>query len=211
MNFKRRSPKIFVSRLFGKLIPTFPTLVGCRRFRLTQRKGPWTPLISNPSSALSAVLKTGGHGGWSIAVVRWRMRCSLRRMDRRQCDRASELLGRTRSPSCTIFLPALVRRALFGLAEHRHHARQALARLPFKQHPPPHSHSTQHAHFFSSPKRPGRSLRPTSCDPFCRNTCGCLGARHYRRDRGGSYRGGSSSRSRPCHHVRPISILLLQY
>jgi len=62
-NLKQRSLKMFVLRLFGKLMPFSPTLKGCCRFHPTQKVGPWTPLTSNPSNALSAVLKTGGNGG----------------------------------------------------------------------------------------------------------------------------------------------------
>ncbi len=91
MNLKRRSPKIFVSRLFSKFMPSYPTLMGCLRFRFIRALGPWTPLTSKPSSALSAVLKTGGNGGWSTAVVHWRMQYSLRWINRRAYGRASEL------------------------------------------------------------------------------------------------------------------------
>lgn len=70
MNLIQRSPKVFVSRLFGKLIPFSPTLMERRPFRFTHRLGPWTSLTLNVSSALSAALKTGGDGGWSTAVVR---------------------------------------------------------------------------------------------------------------------------------------------
>ena len=85
-NLKQRSLKLFVSQLFGKFIPTFPMLIRRRRFPTTRRLGPWTPLTSNPSSALSAVLKTGENGGWSTAVVRSRMQYSLRRVDRWRYD-----------------------------------------------------------------------------------------------------------------------------
>lgn len=91
MNLKRRSPKIFVSRLFSKFMPSYPTLMGCLRFRFIRRLGPWTLLTSSPSSVLSAVLKTGGNGGWSTAVVHCRMQYLPRRIDRREYDRASEL------------------------------------------------------------------------------------------------------------------------
>src|SRR5229473_5056161 len=62
-NLKQRSLKMFVLRLFGKLMPFSPTLKGCCRFHPTQKVGPWTPLTSNPSNALLAMLKTGGDGG----------------------------------------------------------------------------------------------------------------------------------------------------
>ena len=77
-NLKQRGPKLFVSRLFGKFMLFYPTLMGYRRFRFTPRLGPWTLLTSNQSNVLSAVLKTGGNGGWSTAVARWRMRYSLK-------------------------------------------------------------------------------------------------------------------------------------
>jgi len=69
MNFKQRSPKVFVSRLFGALILISPMLMERRPFRFTCRLGPWTLLTLNVSSALSATLKTRGDGGWSTAVV----------------------------------------------------------------------------------------------------------------------------------------------
>ena len=90
-SLKQRSPKTFVSLLFGKLYSTHPMLMGCLRFRFIRRPGPWTLLTSNPSSALSAVLKTGKNGGWLTAVDHWPMQYSLRRFNRWQYDRASEL------------------------------------------------------------------------------------------------------------------------
>src|SRR5258708_5116480 len=62
-NLNQRSLKMFVLQLFGKLMPFSPTLKGCCQFHPTQKVGPWTPLTSNPSNALSAVLKTEGNGG----------------------------------------------------------------------------------------------------------------------------------------------------
>jgi len=70
MNFKQRSPKVFVLRLFRALILSSPTLMECCPFHFTCRLGPWTLLTLNVSSALSAALKTGGDGGWSTTVVR---------------------------------------------------------------------------------------------------------------------------------------------
>jgi len=69
MNFKQRSPKVFVLWLFGVLILISPTLMECRPFCFTCRLGPWTLLTLNVSSVLSAALKTGGDGGWLTAVV----------------------------------------------------------------------------------------------------------------------------------------------
>jgi len=69
MNFKQRSPKVFVLQLFRVLILISPTLMECRPFHFTCRLGPWTLLTLNVSSALLAVLKTRGDGGWSTAVV----------------------------------------------------------------------------------------------------------------------------------------------
>ena len=63
--------------------------MGCCQFHIICRLGPWTPLISNPSSALSAVLKTGVCGGWLTAVVHWHMQYSLRRISRHRHDWAS--------------------------------------------------------------------------------------------------------------------------
>jgi len=60
-NSKRRSPKPFVLRLFSKLL--YPVLVRCYRFHIICRLGACTPLTSNPSSAWSAMLKTGKDGG----------------------------------------------------------------------------------------------------------------------------------------------------
>jgi hypothetical protein len=79
---------MFVLQLFGKFMPFYPTLEGCRRFHSTHKLGLWTPLTSNPSNALSAVLKTGENGGWLTAVARWHMRYLLRRISRRRHDRA---------------------------------------------------------------------------------------------------------------------------
>jgi len=70
MNFKQRSPKVFVLQLFGALILISPMLMEHRPFRFTCRLGPWTLLMLNVSSALLAMLKTRGDGGWSTAVVR---------------------------------------------------------------------------------------------------------------------------------------------
>src|SRR5229473_3965681 len=62
-NLKQRSLKMFVLWLFSKLMPFSPTLKGCCQFYPTQKVGPWTPLTSNPSNALLAMLKTRGNGG----------------------------------------------------------------------------------------------------------------------------------------------------
>jgi hypothetical protein len=91
LNLNQGSLKMFVLRLFGKFVPFFPTLMGWRRFHSTHKVGPWTPLTSNPSNVLSAVLKTGENGGWLTAVARWHMRYLLRRISRRQHDRPSGL------------------------------------------------------------------------------------------------------------------------
>jgi hypothetical protein len=80
-NLKRTSLKMFVLRLFGKFMPLYPTPKGCRRFHSTHKVGRWTSRTSNPSSASSIMLKTGGDGGWLTAVVRWHMRCLLRRIN----------------------------------------------------------------------------------------------------------------------------------
>jgi len=69
MNFKQRSPKVFVLWLFGALILISPMLMERCPFHFTCRLGPWTSLTLNVSSVLSAALKTGGDGGWSTAVV----------------------------------------------------------------------------------------------------------------------------------------------
>jgi len=69
MNFKQRSPKVFVLQLFRVLILISPMLMERCPFRFTCRLGPWTLLTLNVSSALSAALKTGGDGGWLTAVV----------------------------------------------------------------------------------------------------------------------------------------------
>jgi len=60
-NSKRRSPKPFVSRLFSKLL--YPVLIRCYRFHIICGLEACTPLTSNPSSAWSAMLKTGKDGG----------------------------------------------------------------------------------------------------------------------------------------------------
>jgi len=123
---------MFVLRLFDKFMPLYPTLMGCRRFHSTHKVGPWTPLISNPSNASSAVLKTGGNGGWLTAVARWHMRYSLRQISRRRHDRVSELcvLKPIRSESHCVWLRwCMVGRALFGTTVRHRHTRRALARL----------------------------------------------------------------------------------
>ena len=74
-NLKCKSLKLFVLQLFGKFILFSPTLMGCRRFHFTQKVGLWTLLTSNPSNALSAMLETGGNGGWLTTVARWHMWC----------------------------------------------------------------------------------------------------------------------------------------
>jgi hypothetical protein len=84
-------------------MPPYPTLMECRRFHSTHKVGPWTPLTSNPSNALSAVLKTGGNGGWLTAVARWHMRYSLRRISWRRHDRASGLCANPFALSRTVF------------------------------------------------------------------------------------------------------------
>jgi hypothetical protein len=63
-NLEQRSLKMFVLRLFGKFMPFSPTLKGCRQFHSIQKVVPWTPLTSNPSNVLSAVLKTEENGDW---------------------------------------------------------------------------------------------------------------------------------------------------
>jgi hypothetical protein len=73
-SLKQSSLKRFVLRLFGKFVLLSPTLMGYRRFHFTHKVGPWTLLTSNPYNASSAVLKTGGNGGWLTAVARWHMR-----------------------------------------------------------------------------------------------------------------------------------------
>jgi hypothetical protein len=88
-NLKQWSLKMFVLPLFGKFMRLYPTPEGCRRFHTTHKVGPWTPLTSNPSNALSAVLKTGEDGGWLTAVAHWHMRYLLRWISRRQHDECS--------------------------------------------------------------------------------------------------------------------------
>jgi hypothetical protein len=90
-NLKQMSLKMFVLRLFGKFVPFYPTLVGCRQFHSTHKVGPWTLLTSNPSNVLLAALKTGEVGVWLTAVARWHMRYLLRSINRRLHDRATEL------------------------------------------------------------------------------------------------------------------------
>jgi hypothetical protein len=104
-NLKRRNPKLFVSRLFGKFMPSYPTLMGTRRFRSTRRLGASTPLTSNPSSVSSVALKTGEDGGWSTAAVHWHMRYSLRRISPMICPSEWALREHTLRVVC---------RALFG-------------------------------------------------------------------------------------------------
>ena len=160
-SLRRRSPKSFVSLLFGKLCSTHPMLMACLRFRFIRRPGPWTPLTSNPSSALSVALKTGKTGGWSTAVVHWPMQYSLRRINRWQYDPFHE---RTCSPSCAVFLSMLVCRVLFGTPEHhpsRHARCVERSRAAFRANllPPP-PHFTHHASFLSP-------FRPSNCIPRC--------------------------------------------
>jgi hypothetical protein len=129
--------KMFVLRLFNKFMPLYPTLMGCRRFHSTHKVGPWTPLISNPSNVLSAVLKTRGNGGWLTAVAHWHMRYSLRQISRRRHDRASELcvLEPIRSESHCVWLRwCTVGHASFGATVRHCHTRRALARLQLGRH-----------------------------------------------------------------------------
>ena len=79
-NLEQRSLKTFVLQSFNKFTSLFPTLMGYHRLHSTHKAGPWTPLISNLFNVLSAVLKTGGSGGWLTAVAHWHMRYLLRRI-----------------------------------------------------------------------------------------------------------------------------------
>jgi hypothetical protein len=88
---------MFVLRLFSKFMPKF---IGCCRFHSTHKVGPWTPLTSNPFNVLSAVLKTGRHGGWLTAVAHWHMQYLLRRISGWRHDRASGLCA---NKSRTVF------------------------------------------------------------------------------------------------------------
>ena len=89
-SLKQRSLKMFALWLFGKFKQLYPTLEGCHRFHFTHKSGLWTPLTSNLSNALLAVLKTGENGGWLTAVAHWHMRCLLRRINWQRHDQASE-------------------------------------------------------------------------------------------------------------------------
>ncbi len=142
-SLKRRNPKLFVSQLFGKFMPSYPMPMRYRRFCFTQRRGASTPLTSNPSSVSSVILKTGEDGGWSTAAVHWHMQYSLRRISPVICPSEWALRERTHSESCTVFFPASVCRALFGTAS----PRMSSARAPAFQTTPPSSHS--HSPFYS--------------------------------------------------------------
>ena len=72
---------MFALQLFGKFKQLYPTLEGCHRFHFTHKSGLWTPLTSNLSNALLAVLKTRENGGWLTAVAHWHMWCLLRRIN----------------------------------------------------------------------------------------------------------------------------------
>jgi hypothetical protein len=100
-NLKQRSLKMFVLRLFGKFVST---LKGCCRFHPTHRVGFWTLLTSNPSNALSVVLKTEGNGGWLTAVARWHMRYLLKRISCRRRDRANGLCANPFALRHTVFV-----------------------------------------------------------------------------------------------------------
>lgn len=205
MKLKRRSPEIFVSRLFDKFMPFYPTLAGYRRFRFTRRLGPWTPLTSNPSSALSAVLKTGENGGWSTAVVHSRMRYSPSRISRRWYDRASELCTNAlalRVYCIIIILPASVRRL----------CNQVAARLPFDKQQHAHTTSTFlfHSHSINVPVTSNRVQgRPRFRGPYPHDSHHPLGAHHRPQSCQGSGWAGSSARCRACCQVRPIFLFLL--
>jgi hypothetical protein len=113
-NLEQTSLKMFVLRLFGRFMPLYPTPKGCRRFHSTHKLGRWTSRTSNPSNASSAVLKTGGDGGWLTAVVRWHMRCLLRPINWWRHARASGLCTSPFALSCT-------HRAMFDTTVcHRH-------------------------------------------------------------------------------------------
>ena len=60
-NLEQRSIKMFVLRLFNKFMLT---LKGCCQFHCIQQVVDWTSLTSNPSNALSAMLKTEENGDW---------------------------------------------------------------------------------------------------------------------------------------------------
>ena len=77
-NLKWKSLTTSTWLLFSKLRLFPPTWMGCCQFCLTHKLEPWTPLTSNPSSALSAMLRTTENGGWSTTVVCWCMRYLLR-------------------------------------------------------------------------------------------------------------------------------------
>jgi len=131
---KRRSLKPFVLRLFGKFMPRYLTLKD-RRFHFTHNLGPWTRLISNPSNALLAALKTGEIGRWLTAVARWHMRYLLRWISRRRCDRVSELCSISFALRVARCLAAVARGELYTVWYHRHtrrarHCHRPSARAP---------------------------------------------------------------------------------
>jgi len=161
-SLKRRSPKSFVSLLFGKLYSTHPMLMGCLRFRFIRRPGPWTPLTSNPSSALSAALKTRKNGGWSTAVDHWPMQYSLRRFNRWQYDRASELCTHALALRIALYfyLCWCVVYCLVPPSTVRAVMRVERSRAAFRTNPLPLPHFTHHASFPSL-------FRPSNCIAGC--------------------------------------------
>ena len=88
-NLKRRSLTTSTWLLFSKLRLFPPMWMGCCQFCLTHKLEPWTPLISNPSSALSAMLRTTENRGWLTTVICWHMRYLLRWSSWRRYDQPS--------------------------------------------------------------------------------------------------------------------------
>lgn len=169
-NLKQRSLEMFVLRLFGKLMPSYPTPKGCRQFHSTHKVGPWTPLTSNPSNVLLVVLKTGGNGGWLTAVAHWLMRYLLRWISRQRHDRASEPCMNPFALRVAQCPAVVVHRALFGTTmrhrhteHHRHAHRAPLSHTPSTIVTPTEHH--RHTHRALAPLQLVQHRTPSSCRP----------------------------------------------
>ena len=116
----------------------------------------YTPLTSNPSNALSVMLKTGGNGSWLTTVALWHMQYLLRQISRCRHDRASGLCASPFALRVAQCLAAVVHRAscivLVPPCTIVTHAERS---CPFNSFIVTHSHHAS-PHAFDHPSRPRR-------------------------------------------------------